>query len=76
MELKTESGVSITIIDDGSSKILLFDKSVRAVQLNDEEISRIRAELSTGAEVISGSTPKKKKPMKGEKAADDASEVC
>ncbi len=36
MELKTESGVSIIIIDDGSSKVLIFDKSVRVVELNKE----------------------------------------
>lgn len=47
MKLKTESGVSITIIEEGSSRILLFDKSVRAVELNKQEISRINALLNS-----------------------------
>lgn len=46
MELKTESGVSITIIEDGPSRVLIFDKSVRAVGLNKEETSKISALLS------------------------------
>jgi hypothetical protein len=47
MELKTESGVLITIIEDGSSKVLIFDKSVRAVGLSKEETSKISALLSS-----------------------------
>jgi hypothetical protein len=50
MKLKTESGVSIGIIEQGSSKVLLFNKSVRAVELNKEEISRIRTLLTTNSE--------------------------
>jgi hypothetical protein len=46
MELKTESGVSITIVDDGSSKVLIFDKSVRAIGLSEEETSKISALLA------------------------------
>jgi hypothetical protein len=41
MELKTDSGVSITIIEEGSSKILVFSKPVRAVGLNKKELTEI-----------------------------------
>lgn len=56
MELKTESGVSITIIEDGSSKVLIFDKSVRAVGLSKEETSKISALLSSKSNAKSTST--------------------
>lgn len=46
MELKTESGVSITIIEGDSSAILAFDRSVRAVELSKAELSKIKAFLS------------------------------
>jgi hypothetical protein len=47
MELKTESGVSITIIEEGSSRILIFDRSVRAVELNEDETAKISTVLSS-----------------------------
>ena len=47
MKVKTDSGVSITIIAEGSSKVLTFNKSVRAVELNKEEASKISALLSS-----------------------------
>jgi len=52
MELKTVSGVSIKIIDEDSSKTLIFSTSVRAIGLNKEETSKIGALLSasTGIE--------------------------
>jgi hypothetical protein len=50
MELKTASGVSIKIIDEGSSKILFFNKSVRAVELNKQETSKISAMLVSNLE--------------------------
>jgi hypothetical protein len=46
MEFKTESGVSIKIIEEGSSKIIIFSTSVRAIGLNKDETSRISALLS------------------------------
>jgi len=58
MELKTESGVSITIIEDGSSKVLIFDKSVRAVGLSKEETSKISALLSSKSNAKSTSSTK------------------
>jgi hypothetical protein len=45
MEVKTASGVSIKIVDEGSSKILIFSTSVRAIGLNKEETSAISALL-------------------------------
>ena len=46
MELKTESGVSITILEEGSSKVLIFSKAVRAIGLNKKEISKISSLLT------------------------------
>jgi len=51
MEIKTESGVSITIIPEGSSKIMLFDKPVRAIELKKEETSQVSALLASGLEM-------------------------
>lgn len=57
MELKTESGVSITIIEESSgSKVLLFNKFVRAVELNREETSRIRALLASNLKTKGNTT--------------------
>lgn len=50
MEIKTESGVSITIISEGSSKIMLFDRAVRAIELKKEETSQISALLVSNLE--------------------------
>jgi len=50
MEIKTESGVSITIIPEGSSKIMLFDRVVRAIELKKEETSQISALLVSSLE--------------------------
>ncbi len=46
MKVETESGVSITIIAEGSSKVLIFDKSVRTIELSKDETVRISALLS------------------------------
>lgn len=46
MKVKTKSGVSITIIPEGSSKIMLFDKPVRVVELKEEETTQISSLLS------------------------------
>lgn len=58
MELKTESGVSIRIIEDGSSKVLIFDRSVRAVGLSEEETSKISALLSSKSDAKRTSSTK------------------
>jgi hypothetical protein len=41
MEIKTKSNVLITIVPEGSSKILLFDKPVRALELGRAESSKL-----------------------------------
>ena len=46
MKMKTESGVSITIIPEGSSKVIVFSKPVRAIELKKSESSEISAVLS------------------------------
>jgi hypothetical protein len=45
MKIKTESGVSISFIPEGSSRIILFDKPVRVIELKKEEISQMSAAL-------------------------------
>jgi len=70
MKVKTESGVSITVIPECSSKIMLFDRPVRAIELKKEEVSQISAllvsslKMNTNAELESrhsSSTKVKKK---------------
>jgi hypothetical protein len=74
MELKTDSGVSITIVEAGSSKVLIFDKSVRAVELNEEELSKISASLSSKSNNISSASTAKSKRTKVERKADELPE--
>jgi len=50
MGVKTESGVSISIIPRRSSKIVLFDKPVRLIELKEAEITRISALLASNLE--------------------------
>ena len=50
MEIKTKSGVSITFIPEGSSKIVLFDRPVRALELKKGEILQISALLASRPE--------------------------
>jgi len=70
MRLKTESGVSITIIEEGSSKILLFNKSVRAIELGKDEISQISALLTQQRSAKTYTTiTKSTKPENCQKAA-------
>jgi len=57
MKIKTESGVSISFIPEGSSKIILFDKPVRAIELKKEEISRINAFLSSSPGIKTNAEP-------------------
>jgi len=47
MELKTESGVSIRVKTEGSSKIILFDKPVRTIELKKHESSQIGTLLAS-----------------------------
>lgn len=51
MKIKTDSGVSVTIIPEGSSKIMLFDKPVRAIELKKEETSQISTLLASDLEM-------------------------
>jgi len=51
MRIKTESGVSISFVTQGSSKVLVFDRPVRAVELKKEEIAQINALLASRFEV-------------------------
>jgi hypothetical protein len=62
MEFKTKAGVSIKIIDEGSSKTLIFSTSVRAIGLNKKETSKIGALLSasTGVEKPAGKSGRSK----------------
>jgi hypothetical protein len=75
MELKTDSGVSITIIEAGSSRVLIFDKSVRAVELNEEEISKISASLSAKLEANAPKPNIKRKQTKVESKVNSSVEV-
>ena len=47
MKIKTDSGVSITFIQEGSSKIMLFDRPVRGIELKEREILQIGALLAS-----------------------------
>jgi hypothetical protein len=75
MELKTDSGVSITIIEAGSSKVLIFDKSVRAIELNEEELSKISAPLTSKSNNVNPTPTAKRKRTKVESQADSSSGV-
>jgi len=55
MNIKTETGVSIKIIPHGQSRILLFSKPVRLIELNEYEINQVIMHLSQKEE----NTPKK-----------------
>ena len=50
MKVKTESGVSITIIPEGSSKIMLFDRPVRLIEFKKEEVSQMSVLLASNLE--------------------------
>ena len=54
MEIKTESGVSITIIPEGSSKVMVFSKPVRVIELKRQESSQMSA-------ILAATTKKRKK---------------
>ena len=46
MEIKTRSGICITVDNSTPSKVLLFDKPVRAVELTQEESLQVGAMLT------------------------------
>lgn len=54
MEIKTDSGVSITIISEGSSKVMVFSKPVRVIELKRQESSQMSA-------ILAATTKKRKK---------------
>jgi predicted GTPase len=51
MKIKTQAGVSITISSEGASKIMSFDKPVRAVELTKEEMLQVSMALASDAKV-------------------------
>jgi uncharacterized protein len=51
MEIKTKSEICITVGNSGSSKVLLFDKPVRAVELTREESLQVSSLLADGVEM-------------------------
>jgi hypothetical protein len=53
MKVKTESGVSITLVSEGSSKIVIFDRPVRAIELKQNEIPKISSFLFSRSEAES-----------------------
>lgn len=67
MEIKTKSDVSITVIQEGSSKILLFNKPVRAIELKKVESSQLSALLSSDLETKTN-VELKTRPRSGTKA--------
>ena len=67
MEIKTKSDVSITVVPEGSSKILLFNKPVRAIELKKVESSQLSALLASDFETKIN-VELKTRPMKGTKA--------
>jgi len=50
MKIKTKSDVSITVALEGTSKILLFSKPVRAIELKKVELSQLSALLTSDLE--------------------------
>jgi len=50
MKIKTKSDVSITVVPEGTSKILLFNKPVRAIELRKMELSKLSALLASDLE--------------------------
>jgi hypothetical protein len=58
MKVKTKSGVSITIIPEGPSKIMLFSKPVRAIELKEVESSQLSALLTSDFDTKANTEPK------------------
>ena len=58
MKVKTESGVSITIVPEGSSKIMLFNKPVRVIELKKVELSQLSVLLASDLETKTNIEPK------------------
>jgi hypothetical protein len=51
MEIKTKSDVSIRIVPEGSSRILLFDQPVRILELGKVELTKLSALLASDLEM-------------------------
>lgn len=51
MEIRTSSGICITVDNSGPSKALFFDKSVRTVELTKEESFQVSSLLTASASV-------------------------
>lgn len=56
MKIKTKSDVSITVAPEGTSKILLFSKPVRAIELKKVELSQLSALLTSNLETKAKAT--------------------
>jgi len=48
MDLKLNSGIKVSIQENGSSKLLLFDKPVKVMELTREESTRLGSSLIKG----------------------------
>jgi hypothetical protein len=48
MDLKLSSGVKVSIQENGNSKLLLFDKPVKVMELTQEESKKLGASLIKG----------------------------
>jgi predicted GTPase len=51
MKLKTQAGISIAIDSEGASKIISFDKPVRAIELTREEMLHFSTALTSDVKV-------------------------
>jgi len=66
MKIKTKSEICITIGNFSSSKILFFDKPVRAIELTKEESQRVSSLLTDGTNTTVSSNGQSKKETIGE----------
>jgi len=48
MDLKLESGLRVSVQENGDSKLLLFDRPVKAIELSLEESTRLGSSLIRG----------------------------
>jgi predicted GTPase len=51
MRIKTQAGVAIVINSEGASKIMFFDKPVRAIELTKEEMLQVSTALASDVKV-------------------------
>jgi len=71
MKLKTQAGISIAIGSDGASKIISFDRPVRAIELTKEETLQVSNALTGDMKV--GTTAELRKLLVEEFFADSRS---